>query len=110
MFRTCTRSSPNPVASASTYVMCVIPSSALASERLETTSFVPFEPLAVSSMRSWSKPWSRRMNAIRPRWIVGSRSASAGELSFETFASDPVATEHPVPPRPARGLRRRRQR
>jgi len=32
------------------------------------------------------------MNAMAPRWIVGSRSTSFGELSSETFVSTPVAT------------------
>jgi hypothetical protein len=32
------------------------------------------------------------MNAISPRWMVGSRSASVGELSLVIFVSTPVAT------------------
>jgi hypothetical protein len=32
------------------------------------------------------------MNAISPRWIVGSRSTSFGELSLSTFVSAPLAT------------------
>ena len=61
-------------------------------ERCLTISRLPFEALDVLPMRSWSKPRSRRMNAISPRMIVGSRSAIVGELSLATFTSLPVAT------------------
>ena len=74
------------------YATCVIESSAWTIARCLTISRLPFEAPEVLPMRSWSKPRSRRMKAISPRMIVGSRSASVGELSLATLTSLPVAT------------------
>jgi hypothetical protein len=69
-----------------------MPSSGLRIERLRTSRREPFDALVVLPIRSSSRPPLRRTNAISPRWMVGSRSTRAGELSLSIFVSAPLAT------------------